>query len=123
MKVYVNRLCYDYSANTQFSFFTTALTYKLILRRTFSTTVSFEDAWSIATGNLLLLSERQLVNYDVVDSGWNGELMHNAFTFAKKSARCTETVYTYIAAKGTGKASSCTVDRPGKCHGIQGHVN
>ena len=35
--------------------------------------------------------------------------MDNAFTFAKKSATCTEVSYSSIATEGTGKASSCIV--------------
>ena len=50
----------------------------------------------IVTSNMLFLSEQQLVDRDVVDSGCNGELMHNAFTFAKESATCTEVSYSYI---------------------------
>ena len=63
---------------------------------------SARHAWSIAAGNLSLLSEQQLVDCDVVDSSCNGELMHNAFfaketEVAKESATCTEVSYSYIA--------------------------
>ena len=58
---------------------------------------SARHAWSIAAGNLLLLCEQQLVDCDVVDFSCHGELMHNAFTFAKESATCTEVSYSYIA--------------------------
>ena len=123
VEVYVNKLCYDYSANIPFSFFTTALTYTLNMRRAFSTTSSLEgaffhgcpqraaargllhgqfslprwahgqrlrreechvhrcsctatkgtckglelnNAWFIATGNMSLLSEEQVVDCDTV---------------------------------------------------------
>eukprot|EP00450_Noctiluca_scintillans_P003592 CAMPEP_0194490504 /NCGR_PEP_ID=MMETSP0253-20130528/9701_1 /TAXON_ID=2966 /ORGANISM="Noctiluca scintillans" /LENGTH=253 /DNA_ID=CAMNT_0039331139 /DNA_START=105 /DNA_END=866 /DNA_ORIENTATION=- len=89
---------------------------------TLSTTGSLEDAWPFTNGNLLPLREQQFVNYDTLDSGCNGELVHDALTFEKKSATCTEAKYSYIATKGTGKTSSCTVDRPEKCHGIQRRV-
>ena len=46
---------------------------------------------------LVALCEQQLVDCDVVDSSCNGELMHNAFTFAKESVTCTEVSYSYIA--------------------------
>ena len=40
---------------------------------TFSTTRCFESVWSIASGNLLTLSEQQLVDCITVDSACNGE--------------------------------------------------
>ena len=36
--------------------------------------------------NVATLSEQQLVDSDTVDPGWDGELMDNAFVFAKKRA-------------------------------------
>ena len=45
-------------------------------------------AWSIATGNLAL-SEQQLVDRDVVDSGCNGELMHRKVPRARRSITLT----------------------------------
>ena len=42
VKVHVSRLCYDHSANIQFSFFTTALPYTLNMRRSFSTSGPLE---------------------------------------------------------------------------------
>ena len=46
VKVYINRLCYDYSAYTKFWFFFTAL------RRAFSTMGALEDAEALSTGSL-----------------------------------------------------------------------
>ena len=57
---------------------------------TTSTTTCFKSAWSIAFGNLLTLSEQQLVNCITVDSACNGELTNNGFVFAVKNAMCTE---------------------------------
>ena len=54
------------------------------------TTTCFESVWSIATGNLLTLSEQQLVDCITVDSGCNGTLTINGFIFAAKNAICTE---------------------------------
>ena len=42
------------------------------------------NVWSIATGNLLTLSEQQLVDDVTVDSGCNGTLANNGFAFAAK---------------------------------------
>ena len=54
---------------------------------TFSTTKCFESVWSTASGNLLTLSEQQLVDCITVDSACNGELTNNGFAFAAKNAR------------------------------------
>ena len=70
------------------------------------------SVWSITAGNLLTLSEQQLVNCVTVGSACNDELMNNGFVFAAKNAICTEANYSYtcLATKGTYKASSCNVE-------------
>ena len=65
----------------------------------FSTMGSLEGAWSIATGNLLTLSEQQLADCDAGDSACNSGLMDNGF------AMCTETGDSYTATKGICKTS------------------
>ena len=70
-----------------------------------ATMSSLEGDGFIVTGNMLPLSEQQLVNRDVVDSGCGGELMNNGLAFNKRSTTCTETSYCYTATKGTCKAS------------------
>ena len=60
---------------------------------------------------------------DAVDPSCDGELMDNAFVFAEENTTCTEASYSCIATKGYCKDSNCTVDRPVKCHGIQGRVH
>ena len=84
----------------------------------FSTTSSLECDWFIAAGNLLFLSGQQLLGCDTVDSACNGVFVDNGFVVAENDP-CTEASYSYITIKGIGKASSCTVDRPGKCRGIR----
>ena len=68
---------------------------------------------SIATGNLLTLSKRQLVDCITVDSACTGELMNNGFVPAAKNAMCTEANYSYtcLATKGTCKALLMEVSR------------
>ncbi|KAF3337239.1 KDEL-tailed cysteine endopeptidase CEP1 [Carex littledalei] len=72
----------------------------------FSTVVSVEGINQIKTGNLISLSEQELVDCDTSDnSGCNGGLMENAFEFIKKSGGITtETDYPYKAANGTCNA-------------------
>ena len=81
----------------------------LRLRLAFSTTWSLEGAWSVSTGNLLTLSEQQLVDCDTVDSACNSGLVKNVFALAEKNAMCTESSYSYTGTKGTCLASRCTV--------------
>merc|ERR1711909_183903 len=51
----------------------------------FSTTGSMEGALMKANGELVSLSEQNLVDCDNVDSGCNGGLMENAFAWIKKN--------------------------------------
>merc|ERR1712187_747035 len=78
----------------------------------FSTTGSTEGAWKIAGNSLVSLAEQQLVDCDKVDSGCNGGLMDNGFSFLEKNAACTESSYTYTARDGTCQASGCSVAIP-----------
>ncbi|KAJ3708632.1 hypothetical protein LUZ61_012337 [Rhynchospora tenuis] len=73
----------------------------------FSTVVSVEGINQIKTGNLISLSEQELIDCDTGDdSGCNGGLMENAFDFIKKSGGITtETAYPYKAQNGTCDAS------------------
>jgi len=75
----------------------------------FSTVGSIESRSAIATGSLPNLAEQQFVDCDKVDSGCNGGLMDNGFTYAKGVDLCTESSYPYTARGGSCRASSCTV--------------
>jgi C1A family cysteine protease len=77
----------------------------------FSTTGSLEGAWEIGTGKLTSMSEQQLVDCSVYNSGCNGGSMDLAFMFEEAHNVCTESSYPYKAVGGTCK-SSCTTAVP-----------
>jgi len=69
----------------------------------FSTTGSVEGAWQIKTGNLVSLSEEQLVQCDRShDNGCQGGLMDYAFQYIKSAGGITtEGAYPYTSGSGT----------------------
>merc|ERR1711983_597947 len=72
----------------------------------FSTTGSMEGALMKANGELVSLSEQNLVDCDPVDSGCNGGLMENAFAWMMKNGGInTEEDYPY-----EGRDKSCRFD-------------
>merc|ERR1719436_1862602 len=68
----------------------------------FSTTGSLEGAWQIATGQLVPLSEQQLVDCarKFREQGCGGGMMDNAFAYAEQATMCTESSYPYHAKNG-----------------------
>ena len=78
------------------------------------------SVWSIPTGNLLTLSEQQLVNCITVGSACNGKLMNNGFVFGRaKNAICTEANYSYTCPGNQGHLQGFELQRRarlGKCH-------
>merc|ERR1712137_787654 len=86
----------------------------------FSTTGSVEGAWQIGTGKLESLSEQQLVDCSVYNSGCNGGSMNLAFMFEEIHNVCSEASYPYKAVGGTCK-TSCTTAIPSG--GVTGYKN
>merc|ERR1711904_516799 len=72
----------------------------------FSTTGSTEGAWQIGTGNLVSISEQQLVDCSTTtSSGCQGGSMAGAIQYESGTAMATEASYPYTARDGTCKSS------------------
>lgn len=68
--------------------------------------VGVEGINKIRTGQLVSLSEQELVDCEQDNAGCNGGLMEHAFEFIKKQGGiATETVYPYRASDGSCDAT------------------
>ena len=84
----------------------------------FSATGAMEGAWKISKGELISLSEQQLVDcsegFKYGNHGCSGGLMDGAFNYAIDNGMCTESSYAYMgnnneckSCSSTAKFSSC----------------
>jgi len=84
---------------------------------TFSSTGAIEGSWAISKGQLLDLSEQQLVDcatgFKYGSHGCNGGQMEGAFKYVIENGQCTELSYSYSAKDGTCQKcqSSVTMSR------------
>lgn len=79
----------------------------------FSTTGALEGAKFVKTGELVALSEQNLLDCDHTDLGCSGGLMDNAFKFDEKTGGlCAEADYPYQARQNDMCGTNCT-DVPG----------
>lgn len=68
----------------------------------FSTVASVESINQIVTGNLVQLSQQELIDCDVSNSGCNGGLMDNAFEYIISSGGIRKDEdYPYLMSEGT----------------------
>jgi cathepsin L len=84
----------------------------------FSSTGGMEGGWQISTGNLLSLSEQQLVDCSTQNAGCNGGSMALAFNYESGTDVASESSYPYKATDGTCKTSFTTAIAQG---GITGY--
>merc|ERR1712100_511481 len=84
----------------------------------FSTTGGMEGGWQIASGNLLSLSEQQLVDCSTQNNGCNEGSMALAFNYESGQDVASESSYPYTATDGSCKTSYTTAIPKG---GITGY--
>jgi cysteine peptidase B len=88
----------------------------------FSTTGNIEGQWFLAGNKLVALSEQEFVSCDTIDSGCNGGLMDNAFTWVVQSRGgwvTLESAYPYVS--GAGQVPACSISGKPKVAQITGH--
>jgi C1A family cysteine protease len=75
----------------------------------FSSTGAIEGAHFVATGELVSLSEQNLMDCDKIDHACEGGLMEDAFKFEEsQNGLCTEEEYPYLATDDSECSTDCT---------------
>jgi len=87
----------------------------------FSTTGVLEGTNQITTGQLVSLSEQQLVDCDRADDGCSGGWPHNALDYISSNGACSESSYPYHASGRTCAQRSCSLGVP--VGAVTGHRN
>ena len=90
----------------------------------FSSTGSIEGQWFLAGNPLTSVSEQELVSCDTIDSGCNGGLMDNAWTWLIQNQQgniVTEASYPYVS--GSGEVPACSMSGTTVGATIAGYVN
>jgi len=90
----------------------------------FSSTGSIEGQWFLAGNPLTSLSEQELVSCDTIDSGCQGGLMDNAWTWlmqAHNGSIVTEASYPYVS--GGGEVPACSMSGTQFGAQISGYAN
>ena len=65
----------------------------------FSTMANLEGLYYLTKSNLITFSEQELVDCDTYDSGCNGGLMENSFTWLSENGIMTDADYPYVGIK------------------------
>jgi C1A family cysteine protease len=80
----------------------------------FAATGGLEGAMKVATGQMTSLSEQQFLDCDTKDSGCEGGLEYDGWSFfkSKNEGICTESSYKYKGRDGTCQSSSCDLGIP-----------
>merc|ERR1719458_723213 len=87
----------------------------------FSTTGSVEGAYFVASGQLVSLSEEELVQCDKKDHGCNGGLPDYGFNYVKNSGISAEAEYPYTS--GGGRTGRCATEKRHPVVKISGFVD
>jgi len=88
----------------------------------FSSTGGLEGQWQLATGQLEVLSEQQLVDCSTKNNGCSGGLMDKAFTFYESTDIATGASYPYTATDGGAcKTSGLSIAIPSG--GVTGYTD
>lgn len=87
----------------------------------FSATCAAEGAHFIKTGELLSLSEQELVSCSLIDMGCNGGLQSRAFLYLEHHEQELESDYPYTS--GSGTSGSCKFDKTKGKVGIKTYTN